>query len=118
MEPIVPRISNEEEPVIELAPIVRRPDDTIEEPNILVQALSEIIGAETVSIGSVEFDDRVKIVHNILEEMKRQAELRGILDEAGVDLMEGEEIQLNYFDEFEKDIQPFNHHLEVEPFGF
>ena len=50
--------------------------------------------------------------------MKRQAELRGILDEAGVDLMEGEEIQLNYFDEFEKDIQPFNHHLEVEPSGF
>ena len=112
LELIVPRTSNEE-PVIELAPIIPRSDDAIGEPNILVQALAEIINAEPVSVDSVEFNNRVEIVHNILEEMEYQSELKDILNEAGVDLMEGEEIELNYFDEFEKDIQPFNHNLEV-----
>ena len=122
LEPVVPRqgVIPDEEPNIELEPVVSRLDDTIpnEEPNILVQALSEIIEAETVPIDSVAFDDRVKIVNNILSEMKRQAELRGILGDAGVNLKEGEEIELDYFDEFEKDIQPFNFELEVEPFDF
>ena len=70
-------------------PIIPHPDNITlnEEPNILVQALSEIINGETVPVESQDFDDRVNIVNDILNEMQRQTELRGILDNAGVNLI-------------------------------
>ena len=106
LEPVVPLESNEEP----IPPIVPPSEEkVIEEPNILVQALADIIDVEPVLLDSVEYNNRVETVHSILEEMKNQFELKNILNEAGVDLMEGEEIEMNYFDEFEKDIQPFNH---------
>ena len=110
LEPIVPLAPNEGP----IPPIVPTPEENvIEEPNILVQALADIIDAEPVSVDSVEFNNRVEAVHSILEEMKNQSELKDILNEAGVDLTEGEEIKVDYFDEFEEDIQPFNYNYEV-----
>ena len=76
-----------------------------EEPNILVQALADIIESEPVAVDSAEYAFRVETVHNILEEMANEVELKNALNEAEVDLS-GEII---YFDEFERDIQLFNH---------
>ena len=105
LQPVVP-IIRDEEPVASIAP---HTDETYEEPNILVQALSETINGEMAPIGSIEFDNNVELVHSILEEMSHQAKLSNLINEAGIDLNEDEEIEMNYFDEFEKDIQLFNH---------
>ena len=105
LQPVVP-IIRDEEPVVSIAP---HTDETYEEPNILVQALSEAINGETAPIDSIEFDNNVELVHSILEEMTHQAKLSNLINEAGIDLSEDKEIKMNYFDEFEKDIQFFNH---------
>ena len=73
-------------------------------PNILVQALAEIIGSDPVGLDSPEYDLRVEEVHSILEEMSKELNILGKADE---NLPGGQGVE--YFDDFEKDIQLFNH---------
>ena len=101
-------------PQIELPPVVPLAGVTEEslgeakdgEPNILVQALTEIIDSEPVELGSPEYNFRVEEVHSILEEMSKEL---NILNQVDGNLPEGGGVE--YFDNFDKDIQLFNHSL-------
>ena len=76
-----------------------------EEPNILAQALADIIESDPGAVDSAEHAFRVETVHNMLEEMANEVVFKNVLNEVEVDLS-GE---INYFDAFERDIQLFNH---------
>ena len=100
----IPQI--ELQPVVPLAGAVEEPLGEVKdgEPNILVQALAEIIDSEPVELGSPEYDFRVEEVHAILEEMSKELDILNQVDE---NLPEGGGVE--YFDDFDKDIQLFNH---------
>ena len=87
-----------------------------DEACILTQALRGIVTEETVEMSSPDFDLNVEMVNEILNELQEDQDLRDVLED--VNNNEDEGIGLNYFDEIELDIQPFNYDLEVEPYNF
>ena len=57
-------------------------------------------------------------VDDIINELLENHELRDFLEQADIDVLQDEGIELNVHDEIEMDIEPFDYNLEVEPFDF
>ena len=81
---------------------------------VLGQALRDILDQEVVDMTSSDFHLNVEMVAEILDELQEDRDLRDVLEGANED----EGVVLNYFDDVEMDIQPFNHTLEVETNNF
>ena len=86
-------------------------DDELEQTStILGQALQSILEEEVADMTSPDFELNVEMVNEIFDELQEDRDLRDVLEGGNED----EGIGLNYFDEIEMDIQPFNYALEVE----
>ena len=90
-------------------------DDELEQAStVLGETLRDILDQEVVDMTSSDFDLNVEIVAEILNELQEDRDLRDVLEGGNED----EGIGLNYFDDVEMGIQPFNYTLEVETNNF
>ena len=99
-------------PHIPLKPVEEEVADLIqqEDPDILTQALVESLVTDPAELNPSEYDLRIEEVHSILEEMSKSInfDLKPIDEDLTAKATNpGQDIE--YFDNFEKDVQLFNH---------
>ena len=75
-------------------------------------------GAEHLLAAPEAEANDINVVDEIINELMRNRGLEDLLEQAAVNLDGDEGIELDHFAEIENDIEPFDYHLEVEPFDF